>query len=455
MSVNTTTAPPASDLGTLIRGRRNARRPKMTQAQLAAIVGYSTSWVCRVEAGEIVPPWEVLARIAAALDIPPDDLITAAHPPGRDPAPDPRSPGSGGTMAATVATGDHEIQEEDAVRRRGFLTGAAGLGAAVVTGAPATATGRPSADVGTWLETGLFHPPATGPVPLGQLDRALRRARADFRHARYHTLGAELPLLLAAADATRDHLTGHAREHASALAAYAYSLTGELASKMHSETVWVAADRAIAAARASGRPAPLGEATRMLSVAMRRAGRHHQAADLLVRTSHQLADDPTEQARAARAAIDLTAGYTMAHYGDRGGALDMVDEAEALGHRINYRQGMGQVIIRATREQCEGFRLSIYNRLGAPDDAVPVIRRINPNTFPTAERRARYHTDAARIWHQLGDGPRTFAALRAIEHEAPEEARRPSVKALTTDLLYSSTTLPGLREFATRTGVHG
>ncbi|MGW1194396.1 helix-turn-helix domain-containing protein [Streptomyces sp. NPDC002536] len=451
MSVPATHAPSHPDLGALMRGGRGARRPKMTQAQLAVIVGYSTSWVCRVETGEIIPPDATLRRIAAALDIPPDELISAAHPPEREPARDPQSPGSSGTVTDTVTTGD--IEEEDAVRRRGFLTGAVGVGAVMVTGTPATASGRTPADPAAALEAGLFHPPATGPVPLAQLDRALHRARADFRHARYHVLGTELPLLLAAADTTRVHLTGHAHERACALASYAYSLAAELASKLHSETVWVASDRALAAARDSGQPAPLGEATRMLSVAMRRAGRHHQAAGLLIHTDRQLADDPREQARAVRAANLLTAAYTAAHYGDRTAALAMVDEAQHIGQRVHYGHGMEQVTIRATREQCEGFRLSIYNKLGTPDDAVSVIRRINPSTFPTPERRARFRTDEARIWHQLGDNPRTFAALRAIEHEAPEEARRPSVRSLTADLLYSSASLPGLKDFAGRTGV--
>ncbi|MCC3773824.1 helix-turn-helix domain-containing protein, partial [Streptomyces sp. UNOB3_S3] len=150
-----TTAPPTSTLGALIRGRRASRVPKMTQAQLAHLVGYSASWICRVEGGEIVPQWETLARIAAALDIPTDDLITAAHPPERDPVRDPQSPGTNSMTAATVAMGDHEIQE-DAVRRRGFLTGTAGLGAVMVTGGPAIAADRPPADPAAALEAGLF-----------------------------------------------------------------------------------------------------------------------------------------------------------------------------------------------------------------------------------------------------------------------------------------------------------
>ncbi|MEU7154234.1 XRE family transcriptional regulator [Streptomyces sp. NPDC045456] len=351
-----------------------------------------------------------------------------------------------------MTTGTSNSQQEVTVRRRGFLTTAAGISAVLLTGTRAAAEQPPDErEPGAWLETALFALPASGPVPISRLEQALSRARDDFRRTRYQALSTELPLLLAAADATRDHLTGHARERADALASYAYSLAGELASKQRSEATWVAADRALAAARACGRPAPLGEATRMLSVAMRRAGRYRQAADLLLRTSRQLADDPAEQARAVRAAMLLTCGYTCAHYGDRTAALDLVDEAQEIGQRISYGPGLAGATIQATRAQCESFRLSIFNKLGTPDEAVPVAGRIDAAVFPTAERRARFHTDAARMYHQLGDDMRTFASLRAIERQAPEEARRPSVKALTTDLLYSSHQ-PGLKEFAARTG---
>ncbi|WP_275466364.1 helix-turn-helix domain-containing protein [Streptomyces noursei] len=456
MSVYAATALSSTQIGALIRGRRNARRPKMTQVQLAGKLGYSASWVCRLEAGELVPSWDTILRIAAILDIPPYELTTTTHPPERVPIRDTESPRRAAMVAATVAQGAMEDQgsQEDAVRRRGFLTGTIGVGAAMVTGAPAAATERTSVDPATSLESGLFRPPASQPHSLGQLGQALGRAREDFRRARYVTLGAELPVLLAAADATRESLTGHSKETANALAASAYSLAGELAIKQRSEIAWVAADRALAAARASGQSAPLGEATRMVSVAMRHAGRHRQAADLLLHTSQQLADDPTPQAQAVRAAMLLSGGYTAAHYGDRTTALAMVDEAEHIGRCVNHIQSFKEVTAHATRAQCDGFRLSIFNALGAPDEGVAVIRRISPHAFPTAERRARLHTDAARTWHQLGDYQRTFASLRAIEHEAPEEVRRPSVQALTTDLLYCPVSMPGLKEFAARTAPH-
>ncbi|MER5783079.1 helix-turn-helix transcriptional regulator [Streptomyces mobaraensis] len=446
--MQTTTAPPTDDLGALVRSRRHALRPRMTQARLGTVLGYSASWVCRVESGELVPPVPVLMQIAAALNIPADDLLAAAHPPRGGVGPDLASPRTTPSPAATVARDDIEGQQEDAVRRRHFLTGAVGIGSAALTGT-ATAGPRRTADPGTALEAALFQPPPAAPSTVNRLTVAVNGAREDFRRAEYHHLAARLPVLLATADATRNTLTGHGREEAHAVASRAYALACELAIKQRSETSWVAADRALAAARASGQASAVGEAARVLSVAMRHSGRHHAALDLLTRTCAQLDDASDAEAQGVRASLLLTGGYTAAHTGDRALALDLVDQAEDIG-----RHGTAghRLTLRATPEQCDGMRISIFNALGEPDDGVAPMQRINPGKFPTAERRARFFTDAARMWHQLGNHQRTYAALRSIEREAPEEARRPSVRALTADLVYAPVRLPGIREFAGRTG---
>ncbi|WP_333774162.1 hypothetical protein [Streptomyces sp. IBSBF 3136] len=94
----------------------------------------------------------------------------------------------------------------------------------------------------------------------------------------------------------------------------------------------------------------------------------------------------------------------------------------------------------------------MLNALGTPDEAVRVARRLNVDRMPTAERRARTWSDVARMWNALGDGKQTFAALRRVEREAPQEVRRPSLRALTSGLLYGPTRIEGVHEFAARTG---
>ncbi|WP_372404565.1 helix-turn-helix domain-containing protein [Streptomyces luteireticuli] len=448
---------PARAAGALIRAGRDRRDPPMTQADLGALVGYSASWVCRVEKGDLVPGWNSLIRIAEALGIPPDDLISAAHPPGRDQPLDGQTLRAVVLAAATVTAEDVEGQEES-VRRRKFLFGAAGIGAAVVTSSPAAAApgGRPIADPAVVLETALFNPPSGRPVSVPRLARALHTARGRFEQAHYADLAQTLPALLAAADATTAYLTGHHRELASATTSGVYALACELAAKVRSETAWVAADRARAAALASGQAAPQAEAARALSIAMRHAGLHQAALDQLTRTGTSLGDTGDPHTRAVGASLQLTTAYQAALTGNRSLATALLDEAEQTAARSEPGAGQRLTTLQATPAQCTAMRISVCNALGTPDDAVDHARRITPADFPTVERRARLLTDVARMWHQLGDHQRTWAALRALEHHASEEASRPPVRALTVDLLYAPVPLPGLKEFAARThAVHG
>lgn len=68
------------------------------------------------------------------------------------------------------------------------------------------------------------------------------------------------------------------------------------------------------------------------------------------------------------------------------------------------------------------------------------------------ERVARYCRDTARPWSDLKHRRRTFAALGSPERTPPENARRPAVRAITAALLADGPPLPGLRDFAARTG---
>jgi transcriptional regulator with XRE-family HTH domain len=442
------------DLGALIRSRRHARTPRMTQAQLGDLLGYSAAWVSRVESNELTPPWEILIRIAQILDITPAELGITPAAAGR-PAHEETTRSSLANPSATTVAPEQALadQEDDPVRRRTFLTGAAGLTTALTAAAPALA----AADPVDTLEEALFQPTAAPAMPLDRLHVALAAARTDFRAARYATLGRELPELIAAAEATRDSLTGTARDTAHMIIARAYVLASELTVKAHSEAAWVTADRALRAARDSGQPAPIGEAARVLAIAMRRSGRGKAAVDLLTRTATSLDTEhrrPTAPTLTVRTSLLLTAAYSAAVTGDRTTALTLADEAEQSTRRLPADSGAGLFTVDATPHQCALYRIGIHNALGTPDEGIAYARALDPAQLPTPERRARYYTDTARMWHQLGDPRRTFSALRGIEHNAPEEARRPAVRTLTAELTYSSVSLPGLKEYAERTGAH-
>ncbi|MFM9740155.1 helix-turn-helix domain-containing protein [Streptomyces brasiliscabiei] len=445
------TATAAADLGAVIRAARAAAR--MTQAQLGRHCGYSASAVSRMESNQLAPPRDTLLRLADALGVTPEMLGLAAHPGelrnGREA---PRATPARARAVRVLGHTDPDRQEDEPVRRRQLLAGAVGLGAAMVAGQGAAAASSRGSDPAGLLEAALFHPRTAEPTSLARLQLALGAARRDFRAARYTALGENLGSLIAVGEATRGASTGAAREQAESVVARSYVLASELAVKVHSDVAWASADRALNAARASGRPAPLGEAARVLAIAMRRSGRAPSAVHLLSRVAGELGADTSVRARTVRTSLLLTGAYSAAQAGDRTTALDLAGEAEETVSGLGADAPAELYTVDATPEQVALYRISIHNALGTPDEGVPYAREISPTVFPTAERQARYWTDTARMWAQIGDHRRTYTALRAIDQAAPEEARRPAVRALTTDLLYSSTGLPGLREFAARTG---
>lgn len=288
-------------------------------------------------------------------------------------------------------------------------------------------------------------------VPLARLVQETASARADFRAARYTDLGRVLPGLLAAASATWDEASGHEREKAGVALARAYVLAAELALKQHSDAAWAAADRALSAARASGHPVPIGEASRVLAITMRRSGNCPSAVRHLTREAQEL-DTGQAQTAAVRTTLMLTAAYSAATGGDRTAALDLLGAAEEETTRREAAVPSGLFTVDATRTQVDVYRIGVFNALGTPDEGIEVARRITIDSMPTPERRARAWTDTARMWHALRDGKQTFAALRRVEQEAPQEVRRPALRALTADLLYAPARVPGVREFAVRTG---
>ncbi|MET8543550.1 helix-turn-helix transcriptional regulator [Kitasatospora sp. NPDC004799] len=419
------------DLGTVIRAARCAQR--MTQTQLGRACGYSASAISRVEGGTLRPSDQSLVLMARALGLPP-----SAFEAGR---------------AATLAP-DVSLDQEDAMRRRQLLlAGMATAGASVL---PPSASAAAHPDTTTKIVDALYETAAGTAISLQRLRHVLAEARAQFTTARYRDLGEALPGLLATAQATRDALAGRAREEAHACVSRAWVLATELALKQHADVAWPAADRALSAAQASGDPVVEGEAARVLAITMRRAGRPAAGVDLLRRTADSLTRNGDDVSFAVGATLLMTAAYTAACSQRRGDALDLMAGAVDAVTRLPEAgpRARGQLFtVDATAAQADLYWIGVHTALGTPDEGVRYAARIDPRQLPTAERRARYGTDCARMWHRLGDHRRTLAALRFTEQAAPEEARRPALRALTADLLYAPVTVAGVRDFARRTGV--
>jgi len=314
--------------------------------------------------------------------------------------------------------------------RRHLLSIGVGLGAALLL--PDTASATPSPN-------------------LPDLRRRVARGRSAFRAARYAELTERLPALRRDALSTRQLLSGTPWGAASAVLAQVYMLSSELSVKSgDSEAAWNHARAAVSAAKASGKATVLAEATRICATPLRRQGRSGDAVVLLQDTLGQLDAVRAEpEYVGAAGTLALTAAYCAALAGRETTALSLVDTAKDAAARLRTAQQpyTGDL----TAHQVHLYQVGVHHLLGQDTVAMRIARQIDPRTLPAGERRARLGTDTARALLALGDYGQAFTELLAVESAAPEEASRPSLRALTGEILAHRPNLVGLRDFAART----
>ena len=157
-------------------------------------------------------------------------------------------------------------------------------------------------------------------------------------------LAGQLPDLVGAAAASRASAAGPTRQAFSAILADAYVLASELAPKANEDGIaWVAADRALPAARDSGDPAAIAAASRAAAMAMRRQGHYDGATAMLTSTALTLGaghGNPPPRVLAAYGSLLCTAAYACAQNGQKSQASDLIGEAGAAADRMgNARAG--------------------------------------------------------------------------------------------------------------------
>ena len=433
----------ARDLGGMIRFARQAR--EWRQDDLAGASGYSRSTISRLETGARAgTDVEMTLRVAAAVGIPSQllsELLGITAPPAA----------TVGLSIATRAEGG-----DDPVRRRELLAGLAGVSAATLLPASQAAAGTNPGPVTTALaEVLTSDSAAAAPVSSAALRAHLAAAWRAFNSCRYQELAGQLPGLVAAASASRAQSTGAARAAGAQSLADAYVLVSELAAKAGEDGVsWVAADRALAAAKDSGAPATIAAASRAVAIAMRRMGHYDTASRLLTGTALSLGADrgnPPAPVLAAYGSLLCTAAYTSARNGRRHQALDLIAEARSAATRMGSTAAVSQPMFSMTGVQV--YQIGIHTALGDSAAALGSARSVIQSELPTAERQARFCIDTARAWQQHGRPDQAYQALLAAERHAPEEIRRTSVRTLITTMAQGPGAKPhGLRQLAVRAG---
>ncbi|WP_249401770.1 hypothetical protein [Streptomyces sp. YIM 121038] len=291
------------------------------------------------------------------------------------------------------------------------------------------------------MERSLFRLPEVPPPSREALTMALGRARTSFHEAHYVELGRTLPRLISGSLAAGAH----------DVAARAYVLLAQLATKNYQQYAWLAADRARAQAELTSSPVLAGEAAQAMAIAMRRAGEYDASVGQLQGAASGL-EGRSPDYQAMRGVLLLTASYSAAQAGRQGQAMGFLEEAEATARRMEEEHRKLPAPRDFSVDHTRLFRISVHHALGEPGPALRYARQVEPMRLPDAERRARMMMDVCRVYKDDGEPERAFAALRAMEKYAPEEVRRPKIRGIARELLVLNGEISGLRRFSQRIG---
>ncbi|CAM5526609.1 MULTISPECIES: helix-turn-helix domain-containing protein [Streptomyces] len=402
--------------GALVRLGRHHRG--WTLAVLGEQLGCSVATVSRLERAARVGDLALVRRAAQVVGVPSFLLATSLGLAAVSPA-----------VATTVAAGPRAA-EEDPMRRRTLL---------------ATATAGPAAAL-LAVDDALAVPPQ----PTGHaepVDQALARARALYDHGSYRPLLTGLPNLLG--NAHHAARTRRDLDHARLSAAYALA-AAVLVKVGRYGPARLAADRATTYAHVSESALAGAAAARELAIVLRHQDRGEAARQLMARATADVEATGlrTEAQAAAYAQMLATSAYTAARSGDRTSALAMADEARRAARSLPPAPPAGR-LFPITPAAVDLYAVGVHWALGDAGAALEAGKNLHPGQFPTAERRARMHTDLARAWWQWDRPAHAARELLAAARVSPGEVHdRPAIRAIAQNLTDRHPHVDGVRELA-------
>jgi transcriptional regulator with XRE-family HTH domain len=375
------------------RAARGADGP-MTQAELAARIGKSVQWVSAVEQGRRhADRLTDLLQIAAAVNCRVEDLL--------------------GRPIDTLSTGTRPPAETVAAVRSVLLQSAIPTPPTSEPPTPDEIGARVAQAWATWHGSPTAHSVLGGVLP-GLLSDAIAA-----RHAATHS---------GAGDAGGSQVRAAARTLAGA-----YQVTRQWLHHIpDGDLAWIAADRAMHAAREADDPYLIALGAWALSASYRRAGQQDEATRLCLAAADEikpLLDRASGSSTGTAVDPDLLSAYGMLHLAaavsaaqsdddGRAWALHRVadDAARALGSRYDPWTAFG-------RGNVEIHEIALHAELGRSDAIVDASSRLNIDDVPSVERRARVLIDTARGFVQRKEDEAAILVLLDAEKISSDEVR--------------------------------
>lgn len=387
-------------------------RRGLNRQQFSARVGRSVSWLEKVEAGErALLRLPMLEQVAEALGV----TIGALTDP---------------------AEAEHAVRSPDAAEVAA-IRGALGR-YEVILGAPVERANVPT---------------------LGSVAKQVNYLDTAFLASNFSSIGKHLPRLIVEAQQVVED-AGDALVPATRLLVQTYRVASSTLLKLGAtETAWLAADRAITAARRAQDMYCLARSTRSVARAMMSLNQTAEALDALLAMAGAVQPNvpgSPDDVAAMYGMVLLAAEIAAAKLGDSATSDMMHEEASRVAearfsgdHDSATAFGRTNVLL---------HRVSAYIRLGRSSDALDYAARIDRQALERLprERRSVLLLDIAAAHHQVGHYEQAVAALLTADRIAAEEVRcRPASQALITSLVNQPGRAPSaqLQTLARQSGV--
>jgi hypothetical protein len=337
---------------------------------------------------------------------------------------------SDAASVADTADGDQcELDQDGGMRRREFLTDAAGGGVAAI---PAIAR---LLDV--LLSTRCPEVESDSPPSLQHLADRVAGVKGDYQACRYDRARDRLVALLPVVAAARPRLTSNERPRLDVLATDMYHVVASLLLKCGDQAMaLVAAERSTRCGLDSEDPVAVGASARIMTHALMDNG-HSRQAVALAQTAAADLEHTTQlgsmDSVAVYGALLLRGSIAAARAEDRDAAGALLNEAARAAARLG-RDG---------NDRWTGFgpnnvlqhRVAVALAFGDAGQAITIARQVQLDKILLAERKAALFVDVAQAYTQWGRHEKGLSALRTAYRVAPEEIRsRPAVHRIVRDL---------------------
>ncbi len=407
------TQPDSSDLAGKRIGERIQTirtRTGKSRAVIAGLVGMSEDWLRDVEKGRLrnPPSLEMLVRIGQAL----------------------------GVRDLTEITGEHELL----------------VGVSRRAGHPVVPPIREAIE-------GVDLAGSTPTVDPDELTARTARAWRKWHESPTprQDAGAMLPELIVDGRRAVRTLEGKQRRTAAAALVGAYVLSEQvLAWVADAPLLWLAADRAMAAAEIADDPVSLAAAAWVLGNVWRSTGREEDAYRLAQDAVNLLEPrlDASADARALWGSCQLHSAITAGRLGREGDALRSIDQG--LGMARALPDGSAHPWTLFGLPNAELTAVSVQVELRKSGGALEAASAVDPDSVPSVDRRARLWLELSRAYGQQKDWLGTLGALQRATSISEESMRcHPLSRNLASELVIHGGRIVEResRSLATRLGV--